>query len=161
MTVFWWIIISLLIVVGLAGTVLPLLPGPALILAGAVVHKLAFPHGAHSIHWITVVVLFILVLVNYVIDFVSGSMGAKYFGATRWGAIGGLIGAVVGIFWGIPGIFLGPLAGVLVGELIGGKQLVAAGKSTWGTFLGTTAGMVAKLVIAFVMVGIFVLDVWL
>jgi uncharacterized protein YqgC (DUF456 family) len=126
-----------------------------------VVHKLVFSHGPHSIHWITVGALFILVLANYGIDFVSGAMGAKYFGATRWGAIGGLIGAIVGLFFGLPGVFIGPLAGVMAGELIGGKQLVAAGKSTWGTFLGTTAGMVAKLVIAFVMVGLFALDVWL
>jgi uncharacterized protein YqgC (DUF456 family) len=104
--------------------------------------------------------MFVLMIVSYAIDFISGAVGAKYFGATRWGAVGGLIGAIVGIFFAPFGIFIGPLAGVLAGELIGGKQLVAAGKSTWGTLLGTTAGMIAKLVIAMVMVGIFVLDVW-
>lgn len=161
MTTLWWTIIILLIVVGLIGTVLPLLPGSTLILAGAVVHKLAFPDGPHTLSWWVIVGMFILMLFSYAIDFVSGAVGAKYFGATRWGAVGGFIGAIVGLFFGLPGIFIGPLVGVLAGEIIGGKQLVAAGKSTWGTLLGTTAGMMAKLVIAFVMVGIFVLDVWL
>jgi uncharacterized protein len=160
MTALWWTLIILLIVVGLIGTVVPLLPGSTLILAGAVVHKLVFPDGPHSVSWWVIAGMFALMVFSYVIDFISGAVGAKYFGATLWGAVGGLIGAVVGIFFGFPGIFIGPLVGVLAGELIGGKHLVAAGKSTWGTLLGTTAGMIAKLVIALVMVGLFVLDVW-
>jgi uncharacterized protein len=160
MTVLWWTLIILLIVVGLIGTVVPLLPGSTLILAGAVVHRLVFTSGPHTLSWWVIAAMFVLMITSYVIDFISGAMGAKYFGATRWGAIGGFIGAIVGVFFGLPGIFIGPLVGVLAGELIGGKQLVAAGKSTWGTLLGTTAGMIAKLVIALVMVGLFVLDVW-
>jgi uncharacterized protein YqgC (DUF456 family) len=160
MTALWWTLISLLIVVGLVGTVLPLLPGTTLILAGAVIHKLVFPSGPHTLSWWIIGGMIALMIVSYAIDFVSGAVGAKYFGATRWGAIGGLIGAIVGLFFSIPGIIIGPLVGVLVGELIGGKQLVDAGKSTWGTLLGTTAGMIAKLVIGLVMVCLFVLDVW-
>jgi uncharacterized protein YqgC (DUF456 family) len=160
MTALWWTLIILLIVVGLVGTVVPLLPGTTLILAGAVIHKLVFPEGAHSVSWWVIGGMIVLMIVSYAIDFISGAVGAKYFGATRWGAVGGLIGAVVGIFFSLPGIFIGPLVGVLVGELIGGKQLVDAGKSTWGTLLGTTAGMIAKLIIALVMVCLFVLDVW-
>lgn len=160
MITLWWTLIILLIVVGLIGTVMPLLPGTTLILAGAVVHKLVFPAGEHTLHWWVIAAMLVLMIVSYAIDFISGAVGAKYFGATRWGAVGGLIGAIVGLFFGLPGIFIGPLVGVLAGEIIGGKQLIAAGKSTWGTLLGTTAGMLAKLVIALVMVGIFVLDVW-
>ena len=156
----WWTLIILLIVVGVIGTFVPLLPGTTLILAGAVVHKLVFTEGPHALSWWVIGGMFVLMIVSYAIDFISGAVGAKYFGATRWGAVGGLVGAIVGIFFGLPGIFIGPLVGVLAGELIGGKQLVAAGKSTWGTLLGTTAGMIAKLVIAMVMVGMFVLDVW-
>jgi len=71
-----------------------------------------------------------------------------------------VIGAIVGMFVFFPvGIFLGPLAGVLLGELYGGKQLADTGKTSWGTLLGTTAGMVAKLGIAFVMIAWFVVDV--
>src|SRR4029453_3474207 len=118
MTALWWTLIILLIVVGVIGTVVPLLPGTTLILAGAVVHKLVFTEGSHTLRWWVIGGMFVLMIVSSAIDFISGAIGAKYFGATRWGAVGGLIGAIVGIFFGLPGIFIGPLVGVLAGELI-------------------------------------------
>lgn len=150
----WWTLTLLIMLVGLVGTVVPLLPGTSIILAAAVMHHFAL--GAErSVGWWTIGGLVVLTVVSYVLDFVSGAMGAKRFGASRWGAVGGIIGAIVGIFFGLPGIFIGPLAGVLLGELLGGKGLLPAGKSTWGTLLGTTAGIVAKLVIGTVMVAWF------
>jgi hypothetical protein len=94
------------------------------------------------------------------VDFLSGAAGAKYFGATRWGALGGILGAVVGIFFGLIGMIAGPLIGVLAGELLGGKGLLPAGKSTWGTFLGGVAGAVVKLAVALVMVAVFLTSVF-
>jgi uncharacterized protein YqgC (DUF456 family) len=156
----WWTVTILLMLIGVAGTLLPLLPGTTLILAGAVVHKIAFPDGPHTITWWTVGAHVVLMLASYGVDFVSGAVGAKYFGATRYGAIGGVIGAIVGLFVFFPiGIFLGPLAGVLLGELYGGKQLADAGKTSWGTLLGTTAGLLLKLGLALIMVAWFVADV--
>ncbi len=147
----WWTLTLVLMLVGFVGTVVPLLPGTTIILAAAVMHHFAL--GAErSVGWWTLSGLLVLTIVSHVLDFVSGAMGAKKFGASRWGAIGGIVGAIVGIFFGLPGIFIGPLAGVLLGELLGGKGLLPAGKSTWGTLLGTTAGMVAKLIIASMMV---------
>jgi len=156
----WWTLTIILMLVGLVGTVVPLLPGPTIILAAAVVHHYAL--GAEkSVGWWTLGGLVLLTVGSYVVDFVSGALGAKKFGATRWGAIGGILGAIVGIFFGLPGIFLGPLIGVLAGELLGGKGLLPAGRSTWGTFLGTTAGMVLKLMIAAMMIGWFlVVALW-
>jgi uncharacterized protein YqgC (DUF456 family) len=159
MQTLWWTVTILLVVVGLIGTLLPLLPGSTLILAGAVVYKLTLDTTGDAISWWTLGGLLVLVVITYVIDFVSGAVGAKYFGATRFGAIGGIIGAIVGLFFGLPGLFLGPLAGVLIGEIIGGKELIHAGKSTWGTLIGTTAGMVAKLAVALAMVAWFALAV--
>lgn len=152
----WWTLTLVLMLAGLAGTVLPLLPGTTIILGAAVLHRLMLGED-QSVGWWTIAGLAALTVVTYAIDFVSGSIGAKWFGATRWGAIGGILGAIVGIFFGLPGVFLGPLAGVLLGELLGGKGLLPAGKSTWGTLLGTTAGIAARLVIAVVMIAWFLI----
>ena len=116
---------------GLAGALVPLIPDTPLILAAAVLqHFLFAPHG---VGWSTLIGLCVLMLCSLVLDLLSGSVGAKYFGATRWGAIGGIVGAARGLFFGLAGIFLGPLAGVLLGELLGGKGLLPAGRSAWGT----------------------------
>jgi uncharacterized protein YqgC (DUF456 family) len=152
----WWTVTLVLMLIGLVGTVVPLLPGTTIIFAAAVLHHFMLGEE-QSVGWWTLGGLLVLTTVSHILDLVSGSLGAKKFGATRWGAIGGILGAIVGLFFGIIGIFVGPLIGVLAGELIGGQGLLPAGKSTWGTFLGTTAGMIAKLVIASLMIGWFLL----
>lgn len=149
-----WTLALLLMLTGLVGTMVPLLPGTTLILAGAVIHRLTLG-PEQSVGWWTLGGLLALTLLSYAVDLCSGALGAKWFGATRWGAIGGIVGAIVGLFFGIIGIFVGPLIGVLVGELLGGKELLPAGKSTWGTLLGTTVGIVCRLVIALAMIGWF------
>ena len=149
----WAVLILVIMLLGLAGTIIPLLPDTPLIVVGAIVHHYVFaPKGAS---WTTILVLTGFMLVSLVLEFVSGSMGAKYFGATRWGAIGGILGAVVGIFYGPVGLLLGPVAGVLLGELLGGKGVLPAGRSAWGTVLGTVAGMAGKFAIGVVMIGWF------
>lgn len=154
MTTFWWSLTLILMLVGLIGTVVPLLPGTVLIFGAALLHYFTLgPEG--SVGWTTLAALAALMLISFVLDFISGSIGAKYFGATRWGAIGGILGGIVGIFFGLIGVFVGPLAGVLAGELLGGKGLLPAGRSTWGTVLGTAAGMIGKVLIAVAMIGWF------
>ncbi len=149
----WFILILVIMLLGLCGTIIPLLPDTPLIVVGAIVHHFAFAPGGAS--WTTILVLTGLMIVSLALDFVSGSMGAKYFGATRWGAIGGILGAVVGLFYGPVGLLAGPLAGVLIGELLGGRGLLPAGRSAWGTFLGSVAGMAGKFAIGVLMIGWF------
>ncbi|MFY8214989.1 MAG: DUF456 domain-containing protein [Chthoniobacterales bacterium] len=152
MELVWWLLTALLMLAGLAGMVLPLIPGAVLIFAGACLNY--FTVGA--VGWTTLAVLAVLLILAQALDIVSGSLGAKWFGATRWGAIGCILGAIVGLFFGIIGIFIGPLIGALAGELLGGRGILPAGKSTWGTFLGTTAGMIGKLLIGVLMITWFV-----
>lgn len=151
MTVLWWSLTLICMVLGLAGTVVPLLPGTTIIFAAAVLHRVMLGE-AHSVGWWTLGGLLVLTILSYVLDFMGGAIGAKKFGATRWGAIGGLVGSIVGMFFFPWGLLVGPLAGVLAGELIGGQELLPAGRSTWGSFLGTTAGMIAKVGIGAVMI---------
>lgn len=154
MTAFWWTLTLLLMLTGFVGTAIPLVPGTVLILAAAVGHRLALGSG-QSVGWWTLVGLTMLMLLAHLLDLVSGSLGAKWFGATRWGAVGGILGAVAGLFFGLPGILLGPLLGVLAGELLGGKEILPASRATWGTLVGTAAGMVGKLCIAAAMIAWF------
>ena len=154
MQTLWWTLTILLMLTGLAGTVVPLIPGTVLILAGAVLHRLTLG-PEHSVGWTTLLVLTFLMLLSQALELLSGSLGAKYFGATRWGAIGGILGGIVGLFFGLVGLIAGPLLGVLIGELLGGQQILPATRSTWGTLLGTTAGLIGKVLIALLLIAWF------
>ena len=158
MELFWWFLTIVLFAVGLIGTVAPVLPGTTIILAAAIIHRLAL--GAEkSIGWKTIVVLVLLTLLSYVFDFLGNYFGAKYFGATKWGAFGAVIGALVGLFFGILGLFVGPVIGAVAGEFIAGKRMVDAGRAGWGSLLGNIGAMLAKLIIALAMITIFLVNV--
>ncbi len=158
MQTFWFLVVIVLFAIGIIGTVLPIFPGTTIIFAAAALHR--FMLGAdRSIGWLALGTLLFLTLVTYAIDAGAGYMGAKRFGATRWGTIGGIIGAIVGLFFGLIGLFVGPVIGAIIGEVIGGQRLVHAGRAGWGTFLGAIAGMIAKLMIALAMIMIFLHNV--
>jgi uncharacterized protein len=105
------------------------------------------------------IAMLVLTLVTYAIDAAAGYMGAKRFGATKWGLIGGAAGALIGLFFGLLGLFVGPVIGAIAGELIGGKEIMKAGRAGWGTFLGGLAGVIAKLFIGLIMIVIFLMNV--
>jgi uncharacterized protein len=158
MEFFWWLFAIVLFAIGLIGTVVPILPGTTIILAGAVIHRMMLG-PEKSIGWPTIGVLVLLTLATYVLDFLGSYFGAKYFGATKWGTFGAIIGALIGLFFGIIGLFVGPVIGAIAGEFIAGKRMIAAGKAGWGSLLGNLAGMIGKLVIALAMITIFLLTV--
>jgi uncharacterized protein YqgC (DUF456 family) len=158
MELFWWLFTIVLFAVGLIGTVLPVIPGTTIILAAAIIHRMML--GAEkSIGWRSIAILLLLTLATYALDFLSGYVGAKYFGATKWGMFGAVIGALVGIVFGIIGLFIGPVIGAITGEFIAGKRLIDAGRAGWGSLLGNLGGMIGKLVIALVMITIFLITV--
>ena len=158
MELFWWLLTIVLLAVGLIGTVLPVLPGTTIILAAAIIHRLVL--GAEkSIGWKTIVALVLLTLLSYVFDFLGSYFGAKYFGATKWGAVGAILGALVGLFLGLIGLFVGPVIGAVVGEVIAGKRMIDAGRAGWGSLLGNIGAMLAKLIIALAMITIFLVNV--
>jgi uncharacterized protein len=154
MELFWWSVTLVLMAIGLIGTVLPILPGTTVIFAAAVIHRLMLG-PEKGLGWFSILVLLALTLASLAIDFVSGWLGARRFGATQWGTLGAFAGAIVGIFFGLPGLLIGPVVGALAGEIVGGKQLVDAGRAGWGALLGNLAGMLGKLLIALTMVSWF------
>ena len=156
MELFWWLFTVVLFAVGLIGTVLPVFPGTTFILAGAIIHRVMLG-PEKSIGWRSILLLTLLTLATYALDFLSGYLGAKYFGATKWGMVGALLGAVIGIFFGIIGLFVGPVIGAIAGEFLAGKRMIDAGRAGWGSLLGNVGGMVAKLLIALGMIVIFLM----
>ena len=158
MEAFWWLFAIVLMALGLIGTVIPIVPGTTIILAAAVVHRLVL--GAdRSLGWSALIAMLVLTLLTYAVDAAAGYLGAKRFGATKWGLIGGAVGALLGLFFGLLGLFVGPVIGAIAGELIGGKEVMKAGRAGWGTFLGGLAGVVAKLFIGLIMIVIFLMNV--
>jgi uncharacterized protein YqgC (DUF456 family) len=153
-----WILAIFLVVVGFAGTVLPALPGIPLMLLGMVIA--AWIDDFTRIGVLALVILGVLTVLSIVIDFAAAAMGAKRVGASRQAIIGAALGAALGFFFGLPGLILGPFAGAVAGELMARRRLAredihAATKVGVGAWIGFAAGSVARLAVAFTMLGVF------
>lgn len=142
-----------LVMIGLAGLILPALPGLPLVFAGMLLA--AWAGGFEVIGWVTLVILGLLTLLSVGVDIFATLVGAKRVGASRKALIGAVVGTVVGIFFGPLGIFIGPFVGALLGELWHGRVLGQAARVGLGTWLGILLGTVLKLGLAFTMLGLF------
>lgn len=149
-----WLLSATLIVVGIAGTVLPALPGTALVLAGIVLG--AWIDDFTRVGWGTLVVVALLAVLAWVLDYVAGLLGARRAGASRQAIAGAALGTVAGLFTGLVGLLFMPLVGAAVGELIARRDPQHAARVGIATWLGILLGLIAKVVLAFVMVGVFV-----
>jgi uncharacterized protein YqgC (DUF456 family) len=158
-TILWWLLAALIVVAGLAGTVVPALPGVPLVFAGLFVG--AWIDGFDTVGWGTLGIMAVLTLVAVAVDFIAGAAGARYLGASSRAFWGATAGAVVGIFFGIPGMLLGPFIGAVVGEISGGNDLVRSGRAGVGAWLGIVVATAVKLAIAFLMIGLFLFRVGL
>lgn len=145
----------LLVLAGLAGTVLPALPGLPLVFAGMLLA--AWAGGFEHIGVPVLVVLGLLTVLSLVVDFWATALGAKRVGASGTAIAGAVLGTFVGLFFGPLGLFAGPFAGALAGELLHGRDVAQATRVGFGTWLGIVFGTVLKLALAFTMVGLFVL----
>jgi uncharacterized protein YqgC (DUF456 family) len=152
-TVLWWILAGLLVVAGLAGTVVPALPGVPLVFAGLFIG--AWIGDFESVGWATIAVLAVLAAIAWAVDFLAGAFGTRYLGAGRRAFWGATLGAIVGIFFGLAGLLLGPFIGAVVGELSGGSDLVSSGRAGLGAWLGMILATAVKLALVFLMIGIF------
>ena len=150
----WWIASTALIVLGLAGIVLPALPGTLFVLAGIVLG--AWIDGFTRVGWFAIGTVAVLAILAWAMDYVAAVLGAKRVGASPQALWGAAIGTVLGVFTGFVGVLFLPLVGAAVGEFMARREhgrAVHVGVATW---LGLMAGMLAKFVLAFVMIGIYV-----
>ncbi|MGB0774273.1 MAG: DUF456 domain-containing protein [Akkermansiaceae bacterium] len=154
-----WIITVCLVICGMIGTLVPFLPGHLILFFAAFAHWLMLREES-GVEWWTFVVLGLLLAISQVLEFMSGAMGTRWFGGSRWGAAGALIGGIVGMFFMPFGLILGPLIGAMICEFAFAKKEVRpATVSGVGSVLGTLAGLLIKIVVGVLMVIWFVVDV--
>lgn len=148
-----WILCVALILAGLAGTVLPVLPGTLLVWGGVVLG--AWIDDFTRVGVTTLVVVTVLAVLAWGLDYVAGLMGAKKVGASKLALLGAAAGTVVGLFMGLVGVLFMPLVGAAAGEYLARKDQTRAVKVGVATWVGIMVGLIAKVVLAFIMVGIF------
>ena len=153
--VLWLVLAVVLVCVGVAGSVLPALPGVPLVFAGLLVA--AWAGDFERVGWVTLVVLGLLTVASFAIDLVATAMGAKRVGATKLAVAGAAVGTLGGLFLGLPGLVLGPFVGAVVGELLSHGQMQQATRAGLATWVGLLFGTLAKLALVFTMLGVFAL----
>ena len=149
----YYVVAVLLVLIGLAGTVLLAIPGLPLMFAGMLLA--AWAGSFVQIGPITLTLLGFLTLLSLAMDFWVTALGAKRVGASKQAIIGASVGTFVGLFFGVWGLFLGPFAGAAIGEMQHQRHLGQAAKVGLGTWVGLVFGVVLKLGLACTMLGIF------
>ena len=154
-----WIVAVLLVLIGMAGTVLPALPGVPIILAGLLL--IAWMDGFVAVSLNTMLWLGMLALLSVVIDFLATAEGARRFGAGRLAILGATLGLLIGLFFGLPGILFGPFLGAVAGHLMGKANLDDSMRAGVGASIGVVIGTASKVVIGVIMLVWFTLAWWL
>lgn len=142
----------LLLMGGLAGSVLPVLPGPPLSFLGILTLRFLQPPAIDDL---MVVGWGVMALLLTLLDYYLPLWTTARLGGSKAGVTGAAVGLVVGISLGPAGIILGPLLGAFIGEVMAGKSIQEAMKSGLGAFLGFIVGMSAKVIYAVVALGFF------
>src|SRR6185436_8968367 len=125
---------AVLVIVGLLGTVLPIIPGALFVFGGLLVA--AWADGFARVGWVGLTIIAVLGLLGWGMDFLATLLGAKRVGASPLALLGATLGGAFGLFLGLPGLILGPFVGAVGGELIARRDLVQAGKVGLGTWMG-------------------------
>ncbi|MFQ3607625.1 MAG: DUF456 family protein [Chloroherpetonaceae bacterium] len=153
MEILFWILCFVCILVGLVGTILPMLPGAPLVFIGLLFG--AWANDFEKVGWIPLTVLGALTALTFAIDFIATKIGVEKTGASPFATLGAMIGMVLGIFFGFFGVFAFPFIGAFLGEYIVKRDAIQAGKVGLGTWLGMVIAIAAKLGINFAMIGFF------
>ena len=148
MDVLWIVLGVLLMLVGLAGCILPFLPGPPLCFLALIIQQLKeVPPFTSKFLWIWAGVAVVITVIDYVVPL----YGTKRFGGTKYGIWGCTIGLIAGLWLGPIGIIIGPFLGAFIGEMIANSNSDRAFKAALGSFIGFLFGTLLKLIVCFVM----------
>lgn len=148
-----YLLAVVLVLVGIAGVILPALPGIPLVFAGVLLAAWAddFVH----VGWLPLTVLGLLTLLSFAVDILATVVGAQRVGASRKALWGTFLGSIVGVFFMPIGLFVGPLAGALLGEYWHTRELGRSTKVGLATWLGILLGFALKLALVIAMLGLF------
>jgi uncharacterized protein YqgC (DUF456 family) len=155
--IFLLILSFLLMIIGILGSFLPVLPGPMTSWVGLLVFHL---RSDIEMNWVFLgLTLFVAALI-WILDYIIPAMGTKRFGGSRAGMIGTTIGLIVGIVAPIPfGIIIGPFVGAFIGEMINNNNSKVATKAAFGSFLGFLTSTFLKFIVALIYFGLFIMKV--
>jgi len=145
----------LALVAGVAGLVLPALPGAPLMVVGVLF--LAWAGHFTVIGWPTVLFSVLVAAAIIAVDWGASVLGARAFGASKWAVVGSAVGLLVGIFLGFPGVLLGPAVGAIAFEYAKDPSFKQAARAGIGAFLGFVVGSVLKVALAFFLLGVVAL----
>ena len=158
MTVLLWLLGVALVVVGFAGIIFPALPGTVLIFVGLLI--VASADGFARVGMWPLLLIGVIGVISYLVDFVAGALGARGVGASRRAVVGAALGTLLGLPFGLPGVIFGPLAGALAGEWSAHRDWRRAGRAGMAAWIGFLIGTAVKVALAFAMVAIFLLAVF-
>ena len=148
-----YVLAALLMLGGLAGSVLPVLPGIPMVFGGIWLAAAVDGYRHLGLWWLLIIGA--IGAIGVIVDFVASTLGAKRVGASPRALWGAAIGTLVGLFLGIPGLLFGPFIGAVLGELASGTSVLRSAHVGVGTWLGLLFGTLLKLVLSFLMVGLF------
>jgi len=147
---------SVFMLLGLAGSVLPILPGPPLSFIGLFLLAL-LKHFSPPLTPAFVIILAIVTVLVVVMDYIIPLLGAKRYGASKWGVWGSVLGMAIGIFWSPFAMLLGAFLGAVVIEWLVGKKKGEALRAGWGVVMGTLFATILRLGVSGMMTYYFVL----
>jgi uncharacterized protein YqgC (DUF456 family) len=154
----WYVLGAALILVGLVGAVVPVLPGIPMIFAG--IWLIAGVDGYRHLGRGWLLGIAAVAVVGLCVDLLAGALGAKRVGASKQAVTGALLGTLIGLLFGLPGLLLGPFIGAALGELATGRDLLRSTQVGVGATLGLLFGAIVKLVASLTMIGLFAAAWW-
>ncbi|GKU80344.1 DUF456 domain-containing protein [Paenibacillus sp. L3-i20] len=158
MDILGWSLIIILFIIGMAGTIYPILPGVVAIYGAFFVYGFFFSFSEFGVFFWIIQTLILVVL--FVADYAVSAWGVKRFGGSKASIVGSTIGLIFGPFV-IPafGLIIGPFAGAVIGEMISGKNFEHSLKVGWGSLVGLFTSVVVKIILQLLMIILFIL--WL
>lgn len=148
-----FVLAGLLVFTGLAGSILPALPGVPLVFGGLLLA--AWADDFQRVSWVVLVILGLMTVLSFATDFAATAMGAKRVGASKLAIVGALIGTLGGLVLGLPGLIFGPFVGAVTGEMLTHGEMQRATRAGFATWVGLIFGTLTKLALVFTMLGIF------